>query len=733
MLSTNADYVRPTASRPFCPFTQKEFPEIRRDKFTPGQILSKSEFADESTQRMPQLASVDYEAAELLEDDLKIAIETITDLGPRIRKARAAKLAELAEIAAALEPLRSELNKHKSHTAAAIAKPFNVAFTAAIIDAMKWPDVELPVRYLKGFPVIGDIPDSGVFRADVQPAETPLDEFMAQNTVMVKAISERIEKQAKRTDPESVERRQACWQRTSEEIHEKLVAEPRSRAQMDRKYGRGKWRCLGRSAIKQKGKWRCIDDGKRGRHNKATTMRERITCGSSDFPAMIARRFAQAAARSRGIAKKRSLQMRHGTDDLRAAYRHAPTSQPQFTCVAVWHTGRKQVVYCDVPGHNFGHKSAPCNFCRFPELASIAARRLLWVVNEHYVDDNDTCEPEFCKDSGQQALISLCSEQFFGFPFDETKHTEMEPSNEYLGVVTDLSRAHENVLQVSVTSKRRKKIRDIIDEIIAADKLASGIASSLFGKAGFMLTPNFGGLGRACLQPIMTRAHERRSDITPDLADSLEFIQFVTHALPPIQIPLVPSQRDKVVIFTDAEGKARHGTTAPAGHLGIVVIHPIFGRRYAYAKAPDAWVDLFDKTRERATYIFQYELAAALAAFTSLPAEWLHDRPVEMWIDNTGAIGALIKDYSGVADCARIVNMFHFAAAKLGIQSLWIDYVPSESNPADVPSRLHEMSPAQAREELKHFGTPIELVLPQFADNQGEWLSYKEIASSIWN
>ena len=90
MLSTNADYVRPTASRPFCPFTQKEFPEIRRDKFTPGQILSKSEFADESTQRMPQLASVDYEAAELLEDDLKIAIETITDLGPRIRKARAA-------------------------------------------------------------------------------------------------------------------------------------------------------------------------------------------------------------------------------------------------------------------------------------------------------------------------------------------------------------------------------------------------------------------------------------------------------------------------------------------------------------------------------------------------------------------------------------------------------------------------------------------------------------------
>ena len=141
---------------------------------------------------------------------------------------------------------------------------------------------------------------------------------------------------------------------------------------------------------------------------------------------------------------------------------------------------------------------------------------------------------------------------------------------------------------------------------------------------------------------------------------------------------------------------------------------------------------MFVKTRERETYIFQYELAAALSALTSLPDEWLRNWPVEMWIDNTGAIGALIKDYSGVADCARIVNMFHFAAAKAGVQSLWIDYVPSESNPADVPSRLHEMSPQQAAAELQAFGELIPMVIPTFADANGDWLSYKDIAASIW-
>ena len=35
----------------------------------------------------------------------------------------------------------------------------------------------------------------------------------------------------------------------------------------------------------------------------------------------------------------------------------------------------------------------------------------------------------------------------------------------------------------------------------------------------------------------------------------------------------------------DAEGKQRDGGTAPSGHLGFVVIHPKFGRRYAYADA----------------------------------------------------------------------------------------------------------------------------------------------------
>ena len=64
--------------------------------------------------------------------------------------------------------------------------------------------------------------------------------------------------------------------------------------------------------------------------------------------------------------------------------------------------------------------------------------------------------------------------------------------------------------------------------------------------------------------------------------------------------------------------------------------------------------------------------------------------------------------------------------------SLWIDYVPSESNPADVPSRLHELSPEEAVELLREMGDPMAMDVPDFTDESGEWLSSVDIASAVW-
>ena len=163
------------------------------------------------------------------------------------------------------------------------------------------------------------------------------------------------------------------------------------------------------------------------------------------------------------------------------------------------------------------------------------------------------------------------------------------------------------------------------------------------------------------------------------------------------------------------------------------MIHPMHGACHAYARVPQSIVELLDAIKKRDTYIGQWELLAAPAPFISLPADWFTGRPIELWIDNAGAIGGLVKGYSGKPDCAKIINMFHFAVAKLGAASLYIDYVPSESNPADVPSRAHEMTSDERLEALAAFGPRVPMVVPPVADSQGHWRSFTEIASSVWH
>ena len=311
----------------------------------------------------------------------------------------------------------------------------------------------------------------------------------------------------------------------------------------------------------------------------------------------------------------------------------------------------------------------------------------------------------------------------------------MHDANEYLGVFSDLGGFSDGYMTMTVTRKRRGKLQDLLTEVRLAKELRSGLASSIFGKARFMLSPAFGSVGKACLQPIMQREYQPGlTHLSDDLRDSVEFLEYACEHLPPMVLPVLPSTAKRVVVFVDAEGKRRRRDgTMPSGHVGFVVIHPTLGRRHASARVPDSIVRLLDAIKQRDTYIGQFELIGAIVPFISLPREWFTGLDVELWIDNAGAVGALIKGYSGKPDCARIVNMFHFAFARLGATSLWIDYVNTESNIADIPSRFHEMSAADIAAEAAELGKRVRAVIPRFSDDNGSWLPFKAIASSVWS
>ena len=128
---------------------------------------------------------------------------------------------------------------------------------------------------------------------------------------------------------------------------------------------------------------------------------------------------------------------------------------------------------------------------------------------------------------------------------------------------------------------------------------------------------------------------------------------------------------------------------------------------------PDAFVRLLDAIKLRQTYIGQFELLAAIAPFISLPAEWFQGRPVELWIDNSSAVSALVKGYSGKPDCARLVNMFHFAIARLGLASC----ASSSRRSGSITSRLNP-----TRRTYRRAPTSWEPTQQRSSPSSGGWL-----------
>ena len=93
------EYRRPQRSSMPHPFMQREFPEIRRDKFTPGVILDKSEFEAAAVARPDPLQGAEAAATADMSPDLLAAIDYVTACGPEIVGERDRRMKRLRVIA----------------------------------------------------------------------------------------------------------------------------------------------------------------------------------------------------------------------------------------------------------------------------------------------------------------------------------------------------------------------------------------------------------------------------------------------------------------------------------------------------------------------------------------------------------------------------------------------------------------------------------------------------------
>lgn len=282
----------------------------------------------------------------------------------------------------------------------------NIVLVAVLIEALEYPDVELPLRLLTGMPIAGDLTrqDSHVFREvwQANSQDKPLspqgnpealefaiadfeqshETWLQTNRSRMRADAHAAIRLAKAGNPQRLDLLKRVQRSTENEVWNHYMGSAMSEQQMRAKYSRnGKLqaRVIPRFPIVQGTKpkrceqcdrqptqcplcvghsmpgLRCCDDAKRSGTNAVTRHRETVRCPSFEFP-------ARAAAEFVTHCQKSSLPLPHlllGCDDIAMAYRTVPNAQPELCVVALYDFTRNDISYYDVFGLNFGLASAP--------------------------------------------------------------------------------------------------------------------------------------------------------------------------------------------------------------------------------------------------------------------------------------------------------------------------------------------------------------------------------------
>ena len=493
--------------------------------------------------------------------DLVAAVEACVAAGPNLPQWRSERVAEATDVAGSLAALNSRMVSVVEGPKRALVCGMNLAFMAAFVDAVEWPDAAIVKRFVYGFPIVGDIPDSGLFRPVSRPATVPLSAFTPEaNRSWAKSLERSLERGAASASAEVREGLVELEAVTHKEASSGYLKGPFSKGQVDKHFGRGAWRGSRRFGVWQgEGdcrKLRAIDNAKGSDINKTMSMHETIFCMTLFFIVTVASLFFTAARR----ARCRMPRLLIGLDDMRAAYRRIPVLSPQFTVFALWSFVRKAVTYYFLPGHNFGLVSAVVNFNRFPHLLVAMCRVLFAVPVDHFFDDYVIVDSRDGGTSGQEALAS--AHELVGQAVEPKKRKVMADANVALGQNVDVSRAHvDSTVTFSPVAQRCVTILHSLREAKRRNFLSSGEASRIRGKLGWVLSAAYARVGRAASQPLTERefSNSTCSSWTIALDEMLCFFEVLLAVdehgkprLPPLEIYIRRHSRKPVVVYSDA-------------------------------------------------------------------------------------------------------------------------------------------------------------------------------------
>ena len=616
---------------------------------------------------------------------------------------RGRQMHRIHEMAARCSDMDEEIRSRLAPEVSIAAATMNLGFLTALTFLLRWPDWQLSTLFTRGFRVVGLVEPSNVY-----PRVTPnAVESLASLLDPEEADKWNCKVQARslRSDLDS-----DIFEAAQEQVGRGLLSPAKSKRQIDKIFGVGKWRAIRRRGLQQGEKVRGIDNARCSKTNMAAFLVDTIMTTSHDVAMQIVSWLFTGEEGNEDFERLRhTLVVMLGADDLADAYHGLPNavSQLGFCVVAIMNPKLNRIQFHVSYTHLFGLTAAVVNFNRLPELLTAACRRLGQCTTWHFFDDQGTVEfqhsgEEVARNAGADSPPSMTAQEFVqelfrlvGRPFKAKKHLPPAQKQVHLGLLNDFSEFQKG--QMRITPKEGKleemhaKLLDLRD--CTSKKASIGEVMHITGSLIFLLMACFDKVGRGGLQPFyawiadhadassLWKTKGTKCPITSQLYIGIEFFVRVIPLIRPRVYHLGHVTRRPVVAYSDAEWTPRDPPLLPKRGLGGC----IWVDDDSYACAIDAPMEVVNSLAIRKTQIIPLELIAAAGTLTTY-AKQLEGRDVIFFIDNQSVCGALAKGTSRSRDIQNLTTAWHFLALKLRCR-IWIEWVPSESNPADMLSR----------------------------------------------
>ncbi|CAE8627868.1 unnamed protein product [Polarella glacialis] len=633
-----------------------------------------------------------------LSTDLEFAMQQLVDLEGHIRSWREKQNYLLDQLALEAQPLDEEAWRRMAPQTLKVCKATRVGFMLVLVLLLKWPDWSLPDKFVTGFKIAGEVAASNIYRKVTHGLNKSPTDILGQDA---EKWNQKVASDNRPHDTDDV------ILAASEKERDKGVLSPfHSKTDLDKMFGKGRWRAIRRRAIWQEThkKWRQIDNAKASNTNEASLLFETIFTTPYDVSSQL----LTWLRRQLGKRLLGSWQPSLGSDDMEDAYRSIPNAIDQLglCIVAFRHPRWNRIVFAIGYAHLFGFRAAVVNFNRVPELMIASARRLGAVPCWHFFDDSGTLNFQFEGGTGQSFLGGIFARA--GLPVHPGKHQPPAAKLLHLGVINDFTKTASDYVTYPPKDGRVATLRKRISSVLAENCLPSGDAASIRGDLGFLMCTSYDKVGRGGQSALIQRQyHDTTSCLTSELRLSLEFFLAVFDHLPVRRVPLQPPKVPPVVLFTDAFFELHEDTDTMnienvlVNGLGSVLFDggEIIGH---HGKAP-VWFLL--ELEPRKNQIVMCEMLA-LAAALHANRERIRNRHVILFVDNIAVVCAMVKGASAAKDLQHLVTIVHMMLLKWEC-SWWIEWVPSECNCSDGLSRWGSHGHSCS---LRSLASPLEYV-----------------------